>query len=194
MDISKFLSTVLNPASWFDPLGLFRAHTSPVLSDTAEVQPTPSAHQPEESAPVTRTTPPTRSVARITGPKVRTKVAPLVKPSQTKPAAEIPSVAKILDMIELYLLLLPDPVIKDDKNAERAIARDLKLRFPGAAQVIKLAVDKGCASNRLAAVPHGAKVYQQIMLSKFPTRERINKLRSLYPDITKGRPWPPKKP
>jgi len=89
---------------------------------------------------------------------------------------------------------LSDPVIKDDKNAERAIARDLKLRFPGAAQVIKLAVDKGCASNRLAAVPHGAKVYQQIMLSKFPTRERINKLRSLYPDITKGRPWPPKKP
>lgn len=182
MDIAKLVSDLLKRVPRLNLMGQVGTNSPQVESDSPRVEPVPKEIT---SGASTRTV----SVLRTVGPEERTKVTPRAKSSRAKPAPETPSVAKIIEMIELYLSLLPDPVIKDDKNAARAIAKALKLRFAGAEELIRIAVKK---SPTLGAVPQGDSIHTQIMLSQFPPSDKIKRLIRRYPAIANGRTWPPR--
>lgn len=181
MDITKLVSDLLKLVPRLNLRGKVGTKTLQVESDSPRVEPISNVITSGVPAKLLR-------VPRTAGPDVRTRVAPLANPSRAKLVPATPPLTKIIEMIELYLSLLPDPVIKDDKNAERAIAKALKLRFTGAEGLIRKAVKK---SPTLGAVPQGDSIHTQIMLSQFPPSDKIKRLIKRYPAIADGRTWPP---
>jgi hypothetical protein len=173
MDVPRRIATLLNKVPRLDLLSLIGVASSRLYSIISKVEDAQIEPKPKDPAA-------TYSITRTAGPSVRKKVG-----QRPNPSAKPQNVAKILDMIVLYLALLPDPIVKDDESAEAAIATALKLTLPSNSRLIRQAVDLGYANGLLDIFERSAPKYKQIMLRKELTLRRVNELKKRYPKIAK---------